>query len=481
MKKLQMMLPSCPQTPETFKLCKNLKSLKIDTSCVNISLQNLAVTIKKLPTKIQNISLEVFNGGPVNPQNLYNIAKFIRRLPNLQSFCRKFKLDTPSDIEKELRIYNKSVARLNKMKSNFFYYGISEQTIFQEVMNKSIIQPGIHGLRIRLSMENDSFYKTEEQEIEEIRPFFRFELFPNLKSLKMNIKVCEYPLGQFVIEAFSKLSKLQELYIKIGIRPSGTSNLIGALLELPPLRKFSLSISSLKEEDWRELKKFLQKQKGLESFCLKLVRPPFDQMNDPKYNSHLQGMVQDLQSQSLKYLELKSTYWSPYAYAEGLKSLAMKNQLVTFKMEARVNIDPRKTRRQVEGLCNFLVEQKGSLQNLQLSLDKVPEYTSFDQIFSTISKLVQLRDLEFSIRKCQENFTTEEMREILPIKSLKKMEFDFAFLSHLENLENYSFSFDEDEQPFYLEEDNFPPQDLSWIVQMLRNLGDLRKFAKNLH
>ena len=76
---------------------------------------------------------------------------------------------------------------------------------------------------------------------EEIKPFYRFELFPNLKVLDIRQKIHLYPLGPFVIDGFAALKKLQSLKIDIYYRSMGSAYLFKGLLQLPLLKGFSLT------------------------------------------------------------------------------------------------------------------------------------------------------------------------------------------------------------------------------------------------
>jgi len=278
---------------------------------------NIALAIKRLPVQVQSLKLKVTKTGPVVQKGLFNIAKAIRRLPNLQHFERNYQLDTTKDfVEEELRAYNQSVSRLENLKMVHYSLGPNEQLGFQKIMKKGVKQPEISGLRVYLSAnelpdfaqlqnfflpdKNDSpidafdfdsmnpaqreayqillnsIKKNAEsltnliQEVnqyredspedtrflmqcimrEEIKPFYRFELFPNLKKLEIIQKDCMYPLGSFVVDGFSSLKTLKELKIDIMERSMGTSYIFKGLLGLPKLQKFSLYLTFLKEEDW---------------------------------------------------------------------------------------------------------------------------------------------------------------------------------------------------------------------------------------
>lgn len=71
---------------------------------------------------------------------------------------------------------------------------------------------------------------------QEMMPFFRFDLFPRLKELRLFHETPLYPLGPFVINGFAALKNLQNLIINLEERPQGSNYVFQGLLKLPLLK-----------------------------------------------------------------------------------------------------------------------------------------------------------------------------------------------------------------------------------------------------
>jgi len=99
---------------------------------------------------------------------------------------------------------------------------------------------------------------------EEMKPFYRLELFPDLRALRMFQDGNLYPLGPFVVDGFAALKKLERLVILIDSRSIGTSYILKGFLKLPLIKEFSLSIPFITHEEWGLLHEFLRNQEKLE-------------------------------------------------------------------------------------------------------------------------------------------------------------------------------------------------------------------------
>jgi len=294
---------------------------------------------------------------------------------------------------------------------------------------------------------------------EEIRPFYRFELFPNLKKLSISQADHLYALDSFVIDGFAALKKLEYLKLDIRSRSIGSHYLFKGFLKLPFLKKFSLHINFMKNNDWVLLQQFVKDQKNLESFGLTITNQPGTRPRYLQQNAYLEGLIKCLEGKHLlKSLEFRSGYWSLEAISKGLAHLNMVNQLQTLKFEGSddtVTSDQKPWKR-VEGLCNFIKNQKESLEKLWVFLPFVLEDNPVTHIAEAISKLTQLKELQFSVNSCflrglghfvqyfentLQYSTAEKSKKSIKVSKTWNPSLG-KYLKKLENLEEFILRFD---------------------------------------
>lgn len=236
--------------------------------------------------------------------------------------------------------------------------------------------------------------------LEEMRPFYRFELFPNLRSLKI-IQTCHIsPLGRFVVEGFKQLKNLESLEIQILQRPEGTKYFFKGFLHLPLLKKFSLYINFIQPTNWSKLEKFLQKQNNLDLLSLHVTRELPITSDYLSQNRYLEKIIKDLENKpKLKSLDLRSRFWSLEALSKGFSHLTMTNQLHTLKFEGsdETITSDEKLWKRVEGLCKFMKNQKESLRKLEINLPLALDDKLVTHVAEAASKLTELTDLQIKI------------------------------------------------------------------------------------
>lgn len=139
------------------------------------------------------------------------------------------------------------------------------------------------------------------------------------------------------------------------------------------------------------------------------------------------------------------------------------------------------------GLCNFLKSQRNSLKILHISIPFALEDTLLNHIFKTIGQLAQLRELSLSINYSPMYDCSDKIKYFNwhiqsidgPIKIIRaskvtdKWQPDLAsFLPSLENLEDFSFSF---EVPDHTEWEK-----QAWFFEMMRALPQVKRLRKVL-
>jgi len=114
----------------------------------------------------------------------------------------------------------------------------------------------------------------------------------------------------------------------------------------------------------------LKGQKKVKTFALQLGNEVTTKNQYERHNNHLQNLIQCLNNKPhLKALGLLSEHFSFEALSKGLAQVKMTNQLHTFGFQASDNIITSKIKpeKRVEGLCNFIENQKGSFLNFLLA------------------------------------------------------------------------------------------------------------------
>ncbi len=494
---------SQPSLQNNLKLCKNLNKLHLATG--KMKMKKVTIILRKLPRNLQTICLKRVVPNPETDKTFYEFAKTIFRFPKLKVFDRDFgssgNFHSTQNFQRELKVYSQFASRLKKLVTINFGFSLFEILQFQGAIKEKFVYAGINGLIMNLQLDslfkrvgievfgsgnhylyadipydlndqehisqirlNDPNIKEEEinQELmmkkrmrEEIELFFSFELFPNLKRLEINQDLCLYSLTSFVGHGFKYLKKLQELSIVFHRRSH--KNIIyffKQLSHLPLLKKLSLNLPVLKNEEWVFLEQFLKGQEKLESFSLCI--PDLLIAFYPAQEIYLENTIKSLSNKPLlKSLELKSPLWPLKAISQGLSWLKMENQLHMLKIEGNeiVAASDKELVKGVEGLCSFINSQKDSLKIIEISIPFVVQSQILNPILEAISGLNQLRELEIfvSYKDWYEiKYTFDNVRQRIE-KDIAQKKFnisqtwasDFAKnLLKIKNLESFTLGFD---------------------------------------
>ena len=580
---------------EALKSSKNLKKFSINADDEDTNIAKITFYLKKLPPKVQTISLVLSKFGDVAPKDLYNIAKSLRRLRKLQSFHRCYFLEDNRNntyITKELHTYSKSVSRLKNLDRIVYTVGGDEQPGFQRAMRRDIEYPGITELQMRLSANQLPYYnrmamyfdpdesgnvdppsyfdnmtevkqyiyqivldevrqddaekhddlgfgnipvpavnssspcnveeKGEEIDLQdevdseagtvasysaedekkfkinerfliecmlraEMSPFYRFHLFPNLKKLTILQEDHMYPLGSFAQEGLAALKKLESLKISILRRSVGSTYLFKGFLQLPLLKKFSLHISFIKNEEWIFLKQFLEIQDNLESFSIWIKRESGSRSRYLEQNVYFEESIKCLENKRLlRSLDLRSDFWSLETLSKALAQLPLADQLRTLRLEGSDDTvtSQQKLWKRVEGLCKFIKNQKGSLRKLYVSLPFALEDNVVTHIGEAISKLTELRkldiELNFALKEKMNSFTAffaNTLQENVSSEPRKKLSIPkiwnpnlAKYLKRLHNLEDFTLIFDVLSP--------YEKNSVKWFVDAMNVLPSLEKLRR---
>ncbi len=322
---------------------------------------------------------------------------------------------------------------------------------------------------------------------EEMKTFYSFDRFPDLKLLRLVQfdRLC--PLGSYVVDGFSALKHLETLIIAITERSLNTGYIFQGLSKLPLLKEFYFSINFIKNQEWALLQQFFKGQRNLEELYISLKgHRTSSKSRYLQQNAFIQTIIQDLNDKtSLKSLTLRADYWSLESISKGLASLPFVNQLHTFRLEASDDtvFSQEKLRKRVEGLCNFIKNQSESLTTLYIVLPCALEENIATHIAEAISKLGRLRELEFSVNLSWKNgvevlqkYYQETLQSEVPadsrllLKKSKKWNPSLAkYFKKLEELELFTLTFD------LVHKDS-----TAWILDLIKILPNFNKLRKIL-
>lgn len=319
---------------------------------------------------------------------------------------------------------------------------------------------------------------------EEMKPFFNFEALPNLKSLNIEQKDFVYPLGSYVVDGFKALNKLEDLRLTIEKRSPGTNYFFHGLLHLLALKILSLEMRFIKNVDWILFQEFLKKQENLETLSLQIHEMSSAKQQYLQQNAYLTDAIKELANKKhLKSLSLKSKVWSLEALSKGLAHLKMKNQLHSLILGGTDDTitSEEKPWKRVEGLCNFIRNQKDSLRTLEIFLPSISEENPATHIADSISNLKNLRKLNLSTHyglchdfqrlfaDSQGMLETENTtKSQIKLKASKNWNPSLAkYFKRLKSLEEFRLEF------------SIPNSDsTSWYVDLMKSLLNLKCLRK---
>ena len=349
--------------------------------------------------------------------------------------------------------------------------------------NDEILSSDTDGIESEESFEDDEEFVVNSIMREEMKPFYRFELFPNLKRLYITHEELLYPLGSFVVDGFAALQKLEDLKIQISEIMS-SKYIFKGLLKLPLLKNFDLTLSYIGKQNWALLGQFVKNQNNLKSFSLSKLGASCTRVCYLLQSASLEGMIKYLENKThLRSLKLDLCYCSVEAISRGLSHLKMINQFHTFQLEAIDDSITSQTKgwKRIEGLCKFIKNQKDSIKNLDISLPIAFEESVVTKIGEAFSKLTQLKKLHlrfntrFGMNMDEMIYYMESgLQQGVPVRSRKELVMPTKwnpslakYMKHLENLEDFNLAF------FIIHSDS-----TKWLVDIIKALPSLEKLRR---
>jgi len=248
------------------------------------------------------------------------------------------------------------------------------------------------------------------------------------------------------------------------------------------LKRFSFDINFIRGEEWVFLQQFLESHNRLESLHIHIREKPSNKSHYSHRNIYLQNLLRSLKNQSfLRDLTLETSFCSLESFSIGLSHLpVMKNQLHTFKFRA---IDDTVTsqkmpHKRINGVCEFIKNQKKSLRRLQIAIPFVFEDKIVTKIACAISKLTQLKILDLQIQDIntkktegiQRYFDEKIQKDYLSINSAEDQAWKptlAQYMPRLKNLEDFLFRIGLS--------DLYKKEDHQWFLDLIKALSSLKR------
>ena len=276
---------------------------------------------------------------------------------------------------------------------------------------------------------------------EEIAQFYRFELFPNLQNLMIDINENSiHPVGPFMTEGFRALKKLEKLFLILNDRPQQAHYVFQALEHLPLLTSFYLSIEFLRKYEWLDLQKFIGKQKNLVSFRLRLLGFDISRQDDEKFEELFTSLPL---ASKLEYLQISANTISLERISKAVMNISGINQLKHLTIGG---IDDPKTSakpaERCQGICDLISRHKESLASVKLEFAYVVVPEIIGILTSAIGDLKKLKKLRLEVNNDTSltDFYAIYFEEHLEAPTLKEMTEDKRWICQitrmLEKLEN---------------------------------------------
>ena len=406
------------------------------------------------------------------------LYKNIRKFRELKAFRSKSIDNKDKDfIKQEFLWQTRYLQRLPYLQEFACYLPDEGQLSLRELMKGSKAYPKITKLYVNL--EYLAMLQANLPDANKISPLFNFQVFPHLKefTLKTDFNTEELldSFDEFVVRGFQQLRSLEKLYLKLTYHMQGISFLFKGLLELPQLSTFSLKIRGFSGAvDWKTFITFTKKQTNFVFFKLRLCAfnefPPAGFIKGKNGDRMLEEFFASLsQKPKLQHLILNADCWPLNPLSQGLKRLVETPQLksldlrTTNKYSLRYIVLPSE-KPPFEGLCEFLVRNKETLEELSLDIPLLEKQEYNKGLNEAISQLYKIKCLWLQI------LTAPLQRK----KNCHKQGLDInldSLLPHLERLQELKIDFEDARE--------WSQEDRKWMgksFKILPSLKNLRRF-----
>jgi len=469
---------------------KRIPGFKDTCSKIN----NILQCIKKFPKNINTVSIQM-EGLSIEKGHLEKIYRILSSFKKLERAKRQFGFEgLESYIRKDYLLTKRYMKRCSKLKEfnydpirtcwsefpmeGFPINGDKDQRELEKLMREGkkfpfithlylpimggFLQEGIEDECVVVKEENsnDENEPEENKEAElkkifnslfleksilmkrnNISPFFKFELFPKLKMLVLDLKDNIFTqVNSSVVKSFSHLKELKHFELILPQRPSGAKFFFEGFLQLPSLSHFSLTISFIKSNEWELFFRFLSNQSQLAAFKLKIEKYRTSHSAYLVQEKYIQRIGNYLQKKhKLTHIDLALAFTSLTSISALLQQISMRNQVKVLNIQA-FDISLTDSTAGL-GLCKFIESQQYSLKHLSLQIHFIVNQYIMENICKAIAKLRELKTLELYINFLYEEekldydrFFQETLRITHPIKLLPRVQTHETWYSHLSKM-----------------------------------------------
>ncbi len=420
----------------------------------------IAPYFKRMNKHVENIEFFIEDSSEMEPCDILRVSKVIRGFPKLKVYKGQTEL---SEWKHEFQYLYRHLPKISKLQDFEYFFPKKSQNPFQELMKEGKIYPKVTKLSVTLGRIPDE--EGEENKDSEVYKKAQVNLlFPNLKALQIKARELDeslYPnFCSSLAQAFEHLPRLEKLSLKFASYPLSTDFILQGLLKLPLLSSFSFRIESMSSSQGSLLNTFMKAQTNLVSIHLEIRNSDTEELQE---NQFLENFIESLSNRPLlQYLTLNLNSWGVQSISEGFKNFQGSDQIKAFHFKIRKFVEFRPMENPLNTLCEFLLRNKNTLDDLTLDLAVGPIFEAeiYDSLSMTIAQLTQLQNFMLA-------FSLDENK-----MANYKFNFDLkSILFKLGRLQSLVLKLD------YLLE--FPPESRKWIVEcfeVVPLLKNLRRF-----
>jgi len=399
---------------------KNSKKLLRFTYPLHLDcpLEIITIYMKRISKNLEEIDLHE-GSHPFNHQLFQTIEKFYR-LKSCSVLPRRHRLGENEELVKqEFQYFKRYLSRSKSLRDLCCYLPCSGRVSLPNILKEGAVYSQVTSLEMPLYClrsfshlkqgfihaqqdENDritssvlpSLKKVFKGDSQQSAPFFPFQVFSNLKEF--DLRVIEWgpaylpTFFPFVAKGFHKLCSLEKLHLNLKSRAPQVEQIFKGMLDLPQLSSFSLVIDFPNSLHWNLLTKFLTKQTNLISFRFEISELL------KKESEFLEEFLATLsQKPKLQYLNLKANYWPLSSLSRGFKRIVNSTNIKSFifRIGGSGFSMPIGFQYPFQGLCEFLLRNKETLNELRLELPLLKEQEFHEELSKGISQLTKLKDL----------------------------------------------------------------------------------------
>ncbi len=387
--------------------------------------QSIILYLRSLSKQTQAIEL-CTSAMIATPNQIFQIYQKISYLRKLRSYATalEFLREAVKPVEQEFSLIDRKLKRLKHLKQVEYDQMINNQRGLLHRMRNNQGCPKLTSLGYHLCgdvLDNELRVQNNRRNNQNnVMPFFRLHLFPNLIKLNFDNYYCIEPrFDRALGQEFATLKNLKELTLLITGASQDNNNLFEGMLSLPQLRLFSLNIETLQIPEWKMLERFLTQQKDLESLSLTL-NCVYEFTEEYKgQNASIESLGKCLKGKNkLESISFGFRYNSIESISKLLATTKLKKQVKRLRIVAFDDPVTSQTPfiKHTEGLCNFIEDQGEHLEEFALHLPfvSVNNGEMMHQLAKALTSAKKLTSLCLKINQDEDEFALTDLNEFMP-------------------------------------------------------------------